>query len=176
MSKYLEDLKGRVKVGKDVFIAHNATVLGNITLGDNVSVWFGAVMRADMDTIVVGNRTNIQDGVIFHTDPNMPIRVGRDNVIGHGAIVHGCTIGDYNLIGIRATVLNKAKIGNGCIIGAHALVTEGMEVPDYSMVLGVPGRIVKTLPDKVVDLLKWGADVYVKEALKYIQEEGLDTP
>jgi carbonic anhydrase/acetyltransferase-like protein (isoleucine patch superfamily) len=104
----------------------------------------------------------------------MPIRVGTDNVIGHGAIVHGCTIGNFNLIGIRATVLNKARIGNGCIIGAHALVTEDMEVPNYSMVLGVPGKIIKQLPEKVIDLLKWGADVYVKEALKYIREEGFE--
>ena len=174
MSKYIDVLRSRVKVGKDVFIADNATVLGNITLGDNVSIWFGAVMRADMDSIVVGDRTNIQDGVIFHTDPQMPIRVGTDNVIGHGAIVHGCTIGNFNLIGIRATVLNKARIGNGCIIGAHALVTEDMEVPNYSMVLGVPGKIIKQLPEKVIDLLKWGADVYVKEALKYIREEGFE--
>lgn len=170
MSKYEEYLRSKVKFGKDVFIANNATLLGDITLGDNVSVWFGAIMRADMDTIIVGDRTNIQDGVIFHTDPNMPIRVGKENIIGHGAIVHGCSIGDNNLIGIRSTILNKAKIGNYCVIGAHTLVTEDMEVPDYSMVLGSPGKIVKTLPEKIIEKLKWGAAVYVQEALKYLEE------
>ncbi len=168
MSKYAEELKAKVKLGKDVFVAPNATLMGDITLGDNVSVWYGAIIRADMDTVVVGDRTNIQDGVIFHTDPNKPIRVGKENIIGHGAIIHGCTIGDNNLIGIRSTILNKAKIGNGCIIGAHTLVTEDMEVPDYSMVLGSPGKIVKTLPTEVVEKLKKGMKVYVEEALKYL--------
>lgn len=170
MSKYAALLQAQVKVGKDVFIAPNATVLGNVTLGDNVSVWYGAIMRADMDRIIVGDRTNIQDGVIFHTDPGMTIRVGKENIIGHGAIVHGCTIGDNNLIGIRATILNRAKIGNCCIIGAHALVTEDMEVPDYSMVLGSPGKVVKTLPQEAIDKLKLGAAVYMHEAMKYLEE------
>jgi len=170
MSKYAEQLKAQVKIGQNVFIAPNATLMGNITLGDNVSVWYGAIMRADMDKIVVGDRTNIQDGVIFHTDPLKPISVGKENIIGHGAIIHGCTIGDNNLIGIRSTILNKAKIGNCCIIGAHALVTEDMEIPDYSMVLGSPGKIVKQLPDSIIDKLKLGAFVYVQEALKYLEE------
>jgi carbonic anhydrase/acetyltransferase-like protein (isoleucine patch superfamily) len=171
MTRYQQELAAKVKLGKDVFIAPNATVLGDITLGDNVSVWFGAIMRADMDTIIVEEKTNIQDGVIFHTDPGMPIRVGKGNIIGPGAIVHGCTIGDNNLIGIRSTVLNRAKIGNYCIIGAHALVTEDMEVPDFSMVLGSPGKIVKQLPEAVIDLLKYGTDTYVKEAMRYLESE-----
>ncbi|MFN8276528.1 MAG: gamma carbonic anhydrase family protein [Chitinophagales bacterium] len=170
MSKYAEALRAKVKIGKDVFIAPNATLMGDITLGDNVSVWYGAIMRADMDRIIIGNRTNIQDGVIFHTDPNMPITVGEENIIGHGAIVHGCTIGNNNLIGIRSTILNKAKVGNYCVIGAHALVTEEMEIPDFSMVLGSPGRIVRTLPESIIEKLKWGAAVYVHEALKYLED------
>lgn len=169
LSRYAEELKAKVKTGKNVFIAPNATLMGDITLGDNVSVWYGAIMRADMDRIIIGDRTNIQDGVIFHTDPNMPITVGKENIIGHGAIVHGCTIGDNNLIGIRSTILNKAKVGNFCVIGAHALVTEDMVVPDFSMVLGSPGKVVKTLPDAVIEKLKWGAAVYVHEALKYLE-------
>jgi carbonic anhydrase/acetyltransferase-like protein (isoleucine patch superfamily) len=168
MGKYTEELKSKVKVGKEVFIAPNATLLGDITLGDNVSVWYGAILRADADKIIVGDRTNIQDGVIFHTDPGMTITVGEENIIGHGAIIHGCTIGNNNLIGIRATILNRAKIGNCCIIGAHALVTEDMVVPDYSMVLGSPGKVVKTLPAEVIDRMKLGAAFYVHEALQYL--------
>lgn len=166
---YLEDLQAKVKFGKDVFIAPNATLLGDITLGEQVSVWFGAILRADMDRIIVGDRTNIQDGVIFHTDPGMPITVGKENIIGHGAIVHGCTIGNNNLIGIRSTILNRAMIGNGCIIGAHTLITEDMEIPDYSMVLGSPGKIVKQLPPEVVEKLRWGMSLYVVEAMKYLE-------
>jgi carbonic anhydrase/acetyltransferase-like protein (isoleucine patch superfamily) len=174
MSNYLEHLKSKVKVGKDVFIADNATLVGDITLGDNVSVWFGAIIRADMDRVEVGDRTNIQDGVIFHTDPGKTIKVGKENIIGHGAIVHGCTIGDNNLIGIRSTILNDAKIGNCCVIGACALVTEGVEIPDYSLVMGVPAKVVKRLPEELIEKLKWGTAVYVAEAKKYLSEEGFD--
>lgn len=169
MGKYVEELQSKVKVGKDVFIAPNATLIGDITLGDNCSVWYGAILRADADKIVVGARTNIQDGVIFHTDPGVTIAVGEENIIGHGAIIHGCTIGNNNLIGIRATVLNGAKVGNCCIIGAHALVTEDMIVPDYSMVLGVPGKIVKTLPPETIEKMKLGAAFYVHEAMQYLE-------
>ena len=169
MGKYIEELQSKVKVGKNVFIAPNATLIGNITLGDNCSVWYGAILRADADKIIVGARTNIQDGVIFHTDPGVTISVGQENIIGHGAIIHGCTIGDHNLIGIRATILNGAKVGNCCIIGAHALVTEDMVVPDYSMVLGVPGKVVKTLPAEIIERMKLGAAFYVHEALQYLE-------
>ena len=140
MGKYIEVLKSKVKVGKDVFIAPNSTLIGDITLGDNCSVWYGAILRADADKIIVGARTNIQDGVLFHTDPGVTITVGEENIIGHGAIIHGCTIGDHNLIGIRATILNGAKVVNCCIIGAHALVTEDMVIPDYSLYSGYQAR------------------------------------
>jgi carbonic anhydrase/acetyltransferase-like protein (isoleucine patch superfamily) len=170
MGRYIEKLKAKVKVGKDVFIAPNATLIGDITLGDNTSVWYGAILRADNEKIIVGDRTNIQDGVIFHTDPGMTVTVGKENIIGHGAIIHGCTIGDNNLIGIRSTILNRAKIGNCCIIGAHALVTEDMVVPDFSMVLGSPGRIVKTLPPETIYRMKLGAAFYVHEASEYLED------
>ncbi len=169
MSRYEEELKAKVKIGKNVFIAPNATLMGQISLADNVSVWYGAILRADMDSIEIGSRTNVQDGVIMHTDPLKPIKVGEENVIGHGAILHGCTIGNNNLIGIRSTILNNAKIGNCCIIGAHTLVTEGLEVPDYSMVLGSPGKIVKQLPESIIEKLRIGAFAYVQEALKYLE-------
>lgn len=170
-NKYIAHLESMVKKGENTFIAPNATLLGDITLGNEVSVWYNAVLRSDFDSIKIGDRTNVQDGVIFHTDPGMPITIGKEVIIGHGAIVHGCTIGDNCLIGIRSTILNKAKIGNFCVIGAHALITEGMEVPDFSMVLGSPGKVVKTLPEHIIEKLKWGAGVYVKEAMRYVKEE-----
>lgn len=170
MTGYLEHLQAEVKKGENVFIAPNATILGDITLGNEVSVWFGAILRADSEKIIIGARTNIQDGVIFHTDPGLQISVGEENIIGHGAIIHGCTIGNNNLIGIRSTILNRAKIGNCCIIGAHTLVTEDMEVPDYSMVLGTPGRIVKILPPETIQRMKLGAAFYVHEASHYLKK------
>ena len=169
---YQEKLAAQVVKGKEVFIADTAKVLGQITLEDNVSVWFGAVLRGDNDKITVGARTNIQENCIFHVDHNKPITIGTDNVIGHGAIVHGASIGNYNLIGMGATILNGAKIGNGCIIGAHALITERMVVPDGSMVLGSPGKITKTLPVELVQqAIQEGVDEYVNEAKKYLGVE-----
>lgn len=169
-SSYYNALISQVKKGENVFIAHNAVVIGNVELGDNTSVWYGAVLRADMDKIVIGNRTNIQEGCIFHVDPGKPINVGVGNIIGHGAILHGCTIGNHNLIGMRATVMNGVKIGNGCIIGAHALVTENTVIPDFSMVLGSPAKIVKQIPPEIVERIKEGEHEYVNEALKYLAD------
>jgi carbonic anhydrase/acetyltransferase-like protein (isoleucine patch superfamily) len=158
-----------VQKGKNVFIAPGAYVLGDVILGDEVSVWFNAVIRADFDAIEIGSRTNVQERVVMHNDIGKPIKIGHDNIIGHGAMVHSCTIGNFNLIGMGATVLNDAVIGNGCIIGAHALVTERMIVPDYSMVLGVPGKIVKQVPEQVKEIIKAGVEEYIREALKYIE-------
>ncbi|MEX0812708.1 MAG: gamma carbonic anhydrase family protein [Chitinophagales bacterium] len=168
-NKYYNQLKAQVQKKDTVFIAPGAHVLGNIELGEQVSIWYNAVLRADFDQIKIGARSNVQENVIMHVDPGYPISIGTDNIIGHGAVLHGCSIGNNNLIGIRATVLNGAKIGNNCIIGAHALVTEGMEVPDYSMVLGVPGKIVKTLPEGVKDMIQLGVHEYLEESKKYLQ-------
>ncbi len=171
MSNYQQQLERSVKKHNNVFIADTARVLGNVELHDDVSVWFGAVIRGDFDKITIGKRTNIQEGVIMHLDHGMPINIGEDNVIGHGAIIHGATIGNHNLIGMRATILNGAKIGNGCIIGAHALITENMVVPDGSMVLGMPGKIVKTLPvESVKTGVLFGVEEYLKEAKKYLEK------
>jgi carbonic anhydrase/acetyltransferase-like protein (isoleucine patch superfamily) len=166
---YQEKLAAQVVKGKEVFIADTARVLGQITLEDNVSIWFGAVLRGDNDKITVGARTNIQENCIFHVDHGKPITIGTDNVIGHGAIIHGATIGNFNLIGMGATILNGAVIGDGCIIGAHALVTEKMVVTDGSMVLGSPGKITKTLPVEFVKQgVKLGVDEYMHEGKKYL--------
>lgn len=163
MSNFLKQLEERVRKGNPVFIAPNATVVGDVELGDFSSVWFQAVIRADMGKVLVGKRSNIQDGVIIHTDPGLDVTIGESCVIGHGAVLHGCSIGDFSLVGIRATILNHAVIGKGCIIGANALVTERMVVPDYSMVLGSPGKIVKTLSPEIIEQIKLGADAYVEE-------------
>lgn len=165
---YFEELQQSVKKGERVFIAPGAYALGNTFLADDVSIWYGAVLRADFDEIHIGARTNVQEGVYMHVDPNVPINIGEDNIIGHGAIIHGCTIGNFNLIGMRATVMNGAKIGNGCVIGAHALITENMVVPDFSMVLGSPGKIVKQLPEEMKELVKAGVHEYMHEAQKYL--------
>lgn len=166
---YQQQLEAQVVKGKDVFIADTARVLGKVTLGDQVSVWFGAVIRGDNDSISVGNRTNIQENCSLHVDHHKPIVIGEDNIIGHGAMIHGATIGNFNLIGMGATVLNGAKIGNGCIIGAHALVTENMVIPDGSMVLGMPAKIVKQLPLEGVKMgIMAGVIEYVEEAARYL--------
>lgn len=165
---YYRQLQDRVKVGKNVFIAHTAIVIGDVELGDFSSVWYGAVVRADFDRIRIGNRTNVQEGVVMHVDKGKPIEVGNDVIIGHGAMIHGCTIGDACLIGMRATVMNGAKIGKGCIIGAGALVTENTIIPDFSMVLGMPAKVTKTLPEQVVALVEQGAAAYIAEASRYL--------
>ncbi|MCU0327240.1 MAG: gamma carbonic anhydrase family protein [Spirosomaceae bacterium] len=149
------------------FIAANATVIGDVTLGEDASVWYSAVIRADVEKIVIGNRTNIQDGAILHADYGEPTIIGDNVTVGHGAIVHGATVGDNSLVGMRATILNRAKIGKYCIIGAHALVTEGMEVPDYSMVLGMPAKVVKQISPEYAQMLEMGAAHYVEMAKEH---------
>jgi carbonic anhydrase/acetyltransferase-like protein (isoleucine patch superfamily) len=149
------------------FIAQSATVIGQVTLGEDSSVWYSAVIRADVEKIIIGKRTNIQDGAILHADFGEPTIIGDDVTVGHGAIVHGATVGDCTLIGMRATILNRAKIGKYCIIGACALVTEGMEIPDYSMVLGVPAKIVKQMPESVAEKLEKSAAHYVEMAKRH---------
>lgn len=152
------------------FIAPNASVMGNVTFGENVSVWYGAVIRADVEAIVIGNNSNIQDTAVLHADPGDPTVIGNDVTVGHGAIVHGAVVGDGSLIGMRATILNKAKIGKNCIIGACALVTEGMQIPDNSLVMGIPAKVVKQISEQQAQMLKLGALHYVEMAEKH--EEG----
>lgn len=149
------------------FIAKNATVVGDVTIGEDSSVWYTAVIRADVEKIIIGNRTNIQDGAILHADLGDPTIIGDNVTIGHGAIVHGAIVGEGSLIGMRATVLNRAKIGKYCIIGAHALITEGMEVPDYSMVLGMPAKIAKQLPENIAHKLLASAEHYVEMSKRH---------
>jgi carbonic anhydrase/acetyltransferase-like protein (isoleucine patch superfamily) len=135
-------------------------VIGRVMLGDGSSVWFGATLRGDNEPIVVGAGSNIQENCVLHTDMGFPLTIGRDCTIGHKAMLHGCTIGDGTLIGMAATVLNGAIIGRGCLIGAGALVTEGKEIPDGSLVMGAPGRVVRTIDEAGMAELLASAEHY----------------
>lgn len=168
---YVKKLEAKVKKGNQVFIAPNATVLGNVALGDNASVWYQAVIRGDSDAITIGSRTNVQDSSIIHVDPNVPVNIGHDVILGHSAIVHGATVGDHSLIGMRSTVLNNARIGNFCIVGAHSLVTEGKEFPDYSLIMGSPAKVVRQLTDEDIQSVKQNAETYVQKGLQYLGED-----
>jgi len=157
-------------VGSGHFIAPNAAVIGDVTLHENVSIWFSCVLRGDSDHIEVGANSNIQDGTVVHADAGFPTVVGENVTVGHNAMLHGCTIGDGSLVGINAVVLNGAKVGKNCLIGANALVTEGMVIPDGSMVLGSPAKIKSTLPEEVQLLLMHNADHYVGNARRFNAE------
>ena len=149
------------------WIAPGAVVLGRVRLERNASVWFGAVLRGDNDPIVVGENSNIQDGSVLHTDSGSPLTIGRNVTVGHQAMLHGCTVGDNTLIGIKATVLNGARIGRNCLIGAHALIPEGKEIPDGSLVMGAPGKVVRELDARAVQMLEASALHYVENWRRY---------
>lgn len=166
---YLQQLQNQVKKGTDVFIAPNAYVLGNVTLGNRVSVWYGATLRADFDSITIGDDSNVQEGVIMHVDHGTPLVVGTGVTVGHGAVLHGCTVGDNSLIGIKAVVLNGAVIGKGCVIGANALVKENDVIPDFSLVVGSPGKVIRQLGEDTLGMLQFSAQVYAEEAGKYLK-------
>jgi carbonic anhydrase/acetyltransferase-like protein (isoleucine patch superfamily) len=129
----------------DFWVAPDAAVIGKVTLEEGASVWFGAVARGDMERIVIGAGSNVQDLSVLHTDPGFPLMIGANVTVGHRAILHGCVIGDGALIGMGAVILNGARIGAGCLIGAGALITEGKEIPDGSLVMGAPGKVVREL-------------------------------
>ena len=149
------------------WIADCARLIGDVTISTDVGVWFGCVLRGDNERITVGARTNVQEHVVMHTDPGFPLTVGEGCTIGHKAMLHGCTIGDNSLVGMNATVLNGAKIGRNCIIGAGALVKENEIVPDNSLVVGIPARIVKQLSRAAEAMLTKSADHYVENAKKF---------
>ena len=151
----------------EYWIAPNAEVMGNVKLEKNASVWFGAVLRGDNELITIGENSNVQDGSVLHTDPGSPLTIERDVTIGHLVMLHGCTIGAGSLVGIGSIILNNAKIGKGCLIGANTLIAEGKEIPDYSMVLGSPGKIVRTLEKEMSEALRLSADHYVENWKKY---------
>ena len=143
------------------FIAPGAHVVGQVEVGDEVGIWFGATVRGDRDTIVIGARTNVQEGAVLHTDPGFPLVIGEGCTVGHRAIVHGCTIGPNSLIGMGATVMNGARIGANCVVGAGALVTEGKSFPDGSLIVGAPARAVRQLDEAAIEGLRRSAQSYV---------------
>ena len=129
------------------WVAPNATIVGNVTLEKNSSIWFNAVLRGDIENIYIGEGSNIQDGSVLHTDPGYPLKVGKNVTVGHLVMLHGCTIGENSLIGIGAVILNNVKIGKNCIIGAKTLIAENKEIPDDSLVVGSPGRIIRKVTE-----------------------------
>ena len=154
-------------VSASAWIAPGAHVLGRVTLGEGVGIWFGAVLRGDNEPIVIGDGSNVQEGSVLHTDLGFPLTVGRHVTIGNRAMLHGCTIGDGSLVGIQAVVMNGARIGRECLIGAGALVPEGKVIPDRSVVLGSPGKVVRELTDADVARIRAGADNYVARAASF---------
>ncbi|MEZ5878194.1 MAG: gamma carbonic anhydrase family protein [Tepidamorphaceae bacterium] len=149
------------------WVAENATVLGKVRLGEQASIWFNAVLRGDNELIDIGARTNVQDGCVFHTDMGYPLTVGEGCTIGHMAMLHGCTVGNNSLIGMGATVMNGAVIGNNCVVGAHALIPEGREIPDNSLVVGMPGKVIKSIGEPGLKMLEEAAAIYVNKARRY---------
>ncbi len=155
------------RVADSAWVADSAQVMGNVELGEDASVWFGAVVRGDTEVIRIGQRSNIQDGSVLHADIGKPLTIGDDVTVGHKVMLHGCTIGDGSLVGIGAVVLNGARIGKGCIVGAGSLVTEGKEFPDGSMIMGSPAKVVRTLTPEQQQGLVMSAVHYVDNARRF---------
>ena len=165
-------LDGQVPdVHESAWIAPTATVVGNVIIEEGASVWFGAVVRGDNDPITIRRNANVQDNAVLHSDPGSPLTVGENVTVGHLAMLHGCTVGENSLIGIGATVLNRAVIGKQCLVGAHSLVTEGKTFADGTMVLGSPAKAVKELPEAQRAMLKLSGDMYVGNSGRF--REGL---
>jgi len=146
---------------EDYFIAENATVIGSVIINNNVSIWFNAIIRGDNEPIEIGENTNIQDGVVVHTDEGIPMQIGQGVTIGHLAMLHGCRIGDNSLVGINAVILNNARVGANCIVGANSLIPEGKQIPEGSLVLGTPGKVIREVTDDEIKYLKLSAEHYV---------------
>ncbi|MBM7059943.1 gamma carbonic anhydrase family protein [Pseudomonas sp. UL073] len=160
----------RVDAHPDCWIAPNAAVIGKVKLEAGASVWFGATLRGDVEQITIGENSNVQDGTVMHADAGFPTVIGKGVTIGHNTMLHGCSVGDYSLIGINAVVLNGAKIGKYCIIGANSLIPEGKEIPDGSLVMGSPGKVVRELSEPQKKMLEASAAHYVHNAQRFARE------
>ena len=152
------------------WIAPSADLIGAVSLADDVSIWWQAVLRADNEPISVGARSNVQDGSVLHTDPGYPLTIGENVSIGHMCMLHGCTIGDMSLIGIGSIILNGTKIGKNCLIGANTLITEGKDIPDNSLVMGLPGKVVREVSDDHIEMIRKSAQSYVNRWRRYAAE------
>ena len=151
----------------EYWIAPSASVIGRVILKKNASVWFGATLRGDNDPIVIGENSNVQDGSVLHTDAGSPLTIGSNVTVGHMVMLHGCTIGDNSLVGIGSIILNGAKIGRNCLIGANCLITEGKEIPDNSLVMGAPGKVIREISEEQGQMLAGGALHYVHNWKRY---------
>jgi carbonic anhydrase/acetyltransferase-like protein (isoleucine patch superfamily) len=152
------------------YIAAEATLIGNVVVGEQVSIWSGAVVRGDNEPIAIGDTCNVQEGAVLHADPGFPLTIGRGVSVGHQAMLHGCTVGDGTLVGIQAVVLNGAVIGKDCLVGAGAIVTERKSFPDRSLILGAPAKVARELTDEEVRRLAGNAAGYVARAARYREE------
>ena len=164
----LYELDGKApKLGRGAWVAETATVIGDVELGEDASVWFGAVVRGDSEHITVGARTNIQDGSVLHADAGKPLVIGAGVTVGHQVLLHGCTVADGALVGNQAVVLNGARIGRNCIVGAGSVVTENKEFPENSLIIGAPARVVKTLDAAAAEMIRRNADHDVGNAERF---------
>jgi len=152
------------------YIAPNATVIGSVVIENNASIWFNCVVRADNDTITIGENSQLQDGCVLHVDPGYPLTLGRNVSIGHMAMLHGCTVGDGTLVGMKSVILNGAVVGKNCLVGANTLITEGKVIPDGSMVLGAPGKVVRPLTGSEIERVNETSRRYVKRWRQYLDE------
>jgi len=158
------------RIADDAWVAPSADLIGEVELAELVSIWFGAVVRADNTPIRIGARSNLQEGCMLHSDPGFPCTVGADVTVGHHAILHGCTIGDRSLIGMGATVLNGAVIGEDCLVGAGALVTEGKEFAPGQLIVGSPAKAIRQLDDAAKAMLKASAALYAHKQREYARD------
>lgn len=156
--------------GDTHFIADNATVIGSVILENNTSIWFNAVIRGDNEPIHIGANSNVQDGAVLHTDIGFPLTIAENVTVGHMAMLHGCTVGTGSLIGIKAVLLNNCVIGKNCLVGANALITEGKVIPDNSLVVGAPGRVIRQLTETEIAAIQGNADHYIEQMNSYLSE------
>jgi carbonic anhydrase/acetyltransferase-like protein (isoleucine patch superfamily) len=166
----LDDWRPELPPEGEYWIAPNATLIGRVRLAKGASVWFGSVIRGDNDWIGIGENTNIQDLAVLHTDPGIPLSLGANVSVGHGAVVHGATVGDNTIIGMGATLLNRARIGKNSIVGAHTLIPERKEFPDNSLIVGVPGKVVRSIAEFEVPMLLMNAQIYFERWQRYVHE------
>ena len=157
----------KIKNSGNNWIAPNATIIGDVILEKNTSIWFNATLRGDIENIQIGEGSNVQDGSVLHTDPGYPLKIGKNVTVGHLVMLHGCTIGNNSLIGIGAVILNNVKIGKNCIIGAKSLITENKEIPDNSLVVGSPGRVIRKVTDEEVKAIMKNSIRYQENWKKY---------
>jgi len=166
----LDDWRPELPPEGQYWIAPNASLIGRVRLAPGASVWFGSVIRGDNDWISIGERTNIQDLCTLHTDPGIPLTLGANVSVGHGAIIHGATVGDNTIVGMGATLLNRCKIGKNSIVGANALVPEGKEFPDNSLIVGMPGKAIRTMGEADIAMLLMNAEIYFQRWQRYVVE------